>query len=412
MIKLKNNFHFIEIPNLKFNSNVIQISFFANLSEINQAARYLLSKIMENGFGTYSKMKDVTRALDEMYGANLKIDSYISGSISEFNFKISFIDSKLIHDDNLTKKIILFIREAIFQPFFNETIFLIEKDNLINEYNSVLDDKTKFAAKKIEEEYFSNSEMKQSSLGRIEDIQNLSLKDVEDAYKHLLENEFSLIFYFGNENIIDMFELFDKASDTLLGDVAYKQKLHNFKQTTIVDTVEQTTFMQMYNVSNFEINLKSRAKLSLFSAILGGTNNSLLFTNIREKQSLAYSVASWPSVLNGTLTIYAGIEEKNINKVQQTINEEIQIILNEKYDNELLDFTKTILVNSLLKEEDSISMLVSRMIQSQLLKQEYSVNDYIEEIKKITKKDLAEFTANNIFLQNQLILIPRDDRGV
>ena len=54
--------------------------------------------------------------------------------------------------------------------------------------------------------------------------------------------------------------------------------------------------------------------LRVYNTILGTMNDSVLFNIVREKHSLCYSIGSYYSKFNPSLTIYAGINKDNYEK--------------------------------------------------------------------------------------------------
>ena len=72
-------------------------------------------------------------------------------------------------------------------------------------------------------------------------------------------------------------------------------------------------------MTDFEL----RYVLNAYSYILGGGPDSKLFRNVREKNSLCYSINSVAYLLGGMLSVMAGINQDNFTKY---INENLESI--------------------------------------------------------------------------------------
>lgn len=62
----------------------------------------------------------------------------------------------------------------------------------------------------------------------------------------------------------------------------------------------------------------------LMCAVLGGTANSKLFNNVREKQSLCYYCAASYNFINGLMIVDSGVLNENIEKTEKAILKEVE----------------------------------------------------------------------------------------
>ena len=126
----------------------------------------------------------------------------------------------------------------------------------------------------------------------------------------------------------------------------------------------------------------------LANAILGSYMHSKLFTQVREKEGLAYYISSFYDPFKGILVIYAGIEYKNLNKTLEIINKQIDDIKNGNITKNELEITKKQIINDLLELEDSQSSILNRTIGISLLNNKFSLRDRINNINKVTIDDI------------------------
>lgn len=151
---------------------------------------------------------------------------------------------------------------------------------------------------------------------------------------------------------------------------------------------------------------KKLPALNLLSIILGGTMSSRLFTEVRERRGLAYFVKTeiQPYEDTGIFTIRAGLDPKRLNEAVQVISKEIYKIKKEGVtEEELRRAKKTIQGRMALALEDS-SALASFYGKQEILEGKIKTpEDKLEEVKKVTVKDV-ERVAREIFDRSKLSL--------
>ncbi len=69
---------------------------------------------------------------------------------------------------------------------------------------------------------------------------------------------------------------------------------------------------------------EERTSLVLYNTILGTMNNSVLFVNVREKNSLCYHIGSIINKYTDTIVIDSGIDAKNYKKAIKLIEESLE----------------------------------------------------------------------------------------
>ena len=82
-----------------------------------------------------------------------------------------------------------------------------------------------------------------------------------------------------------------------------------------------------------------RYAMALLNEVLGGGMSSRLFTEIREKRGLAYSVGSYPTVFDdaGHLTIMAGVSDEHVLETVDVVFDELGKLVNEPVTDDEID---------------------------------------------------------------------------
>ncbi len=149
-----------------------------------------------------------------------------------------------------------------------------------------------------------------------------------------------------------------------------------------------------------------RFKLRLLSAILGDGMSSRLFTEIRERRGLAYSIYSYVSGLHdtGAVGVYAGVDPRRIEDAIKAILGEWDRMRQESVPaDELAKAKEFVKGRLLLQMEDSFSVAAWCGRQEVLSPEVLTVDEVIEAIAAITAADIQQ-VAQGLFVRERLNL--------
>ena len=122
----------------------------------------------------------------------------------------------------------------------------------------------------------------------------------------------------------------------------------------------------------------------------GGTANSKLFQNVREKASLAYSASSSYVKAKNNIFIKCGIEIPNYNKAVKIIKEQLEDMEKGKFEtNDIEDAKRTIISNvkTISEEQDTE---ITYYFGQEISNVKYTLEEYVEKIEKVTKEQIQE----------------------
>ena len=133
-----------------------------------------------------------------------------------------------------------------------------------------------------------------------------------------------------------------------------------------------------------------RYALDMLNVVLGEGMSSRLFLEIRERRGLAYDVHSYVTHLldDGCLTIYAGVDTKNIDSTIHAILQEIERLKDRIPDAEFRKAREMTKGRMLLRTEDTRSMASWVGAQELLLGEVKSIDDVVDIVEGLTLDDL------------------------
>lgn len=221
------------------------------------------------------------------------------------------------------------LAEILTSPAFDSKEIDKEKDKLISELKSSLENPTYVANQFFNKFIFNGHPYSQSIRGTVKQINNISARQIRNHYKtYFVPNETTILFYGdidtqeAEQLIKNLFSNWQKGEKIKLNDQPI-QKLSNLK-LVLVDKPGLT--QAQIRVGNIGIsqNNPDEIPISIVNTILGDGFTSRLVEEIRVKRSLTYGARSSFQMLMQSGKFLISTFTKN-----QTVGEVIQIILDE-----------------------------------------------------------------------------------
>ncbi|MGN1443957.1 MAG: M16 family metallopeptidase, partial [Acutalibacteraceae bacterium] len=207
-----------------------------------------------------------------------------------------------------------------------------------------------------------------SEYGEIEDIKNLTPKQLFDQWKKLILTCPVTVSVIGStadtaKSVIKpYFERFEK------------QDMCELRTEFITHADEVKTVIEKQPVKQGKLVLGLRAGMTydkdnfaairLMTAIFGGGTFSKLFANVREKMSLCYHCTARLVSSKGIITIESGVETKNMQKALDAIRNELDDMRKGNFTDEVIESAKLSLCDSLNSVMDSNSSVLSWLLSS------------------------------------------------
>ena len=377
----------------KFKKVSIDVLLSDNVTKDNLSYRMLLSRVVESKSKKYDTKQKINRKLDMLYGANFGLSSSKLGNACYIDASIDGVNPKYVKDDNLLKDFFSFLHEILFNPSLDEKNVKEEKRLLIDDYKFEYENKSVYALIQSNRIAFKNELAYYKYNGEEEVVKKLKPSDLEEYYKFIMENNKVDIIVIGDvdDEVIDLSKrYFDFGKKMTINPIDLEDK--EIKEEMVVKEKAKTKQSQivMKYRTNTRINDKDDLALVLANTIFGGFSSSLLFTNVREKASLCYSISSTNSRYKGCITVTAGINRENYDKTVELIKKNLEDLKQGNFSDELLEMAKSSLISSVKKGTDSLSAIAKKIYSDELLGNEFDLYDGIDELEKLTKEDVVK----------------------
>ena len=412
----KNKYIINLIKTNRFKTIVVRLTFINNFSEEFIINVPILQKLLVTKSKKYNTNVKLVKELEKLYLPNISSSSNLYGNYFLMNFSLELINPKYTEHSMYDKSFKIF-SELLLKPVadeygFDKNIFNIDKKTVISSIERAGENGTILAENIYDKNMFKGTNYEFTTYNMLDKIKKVNNKKLYNFYKEILNNSKVIITVLGDfdENIIvkNIEKLMNKIkTNNKLGDLRLKEiptkkvnviKLEkDFYQSTLL------VGYKFYNLTDYE----KHYVLPIYNMILGSMNNSILFVNVREKNSLCYSVISYIHKMVPALTIECGINSRNYEKALNVIKKSVNLMSNK---NEIEKLYKNA-INTVNLSLNDIYDNASRIIDSYVYR-EFDNKDSIEEKREkynnVTVKDII-FLNKKMELNTILFMEGKDE---
>ena len=398
--------HFIQSE--KFKTNKIKVRFSAPMSEKTIAGRVLTASMLETSNALYPTSQAFREKLANLYGANYSTSLSRRGLVHYLDINLSFVRDQFLSRKNmLADEMLDFLKASLFFPLsngkaFDTKTFEIEKRNVLTDLEAEIENHFYHAHRELNNLFYDLPEMRIPRVATIELVEKETAETSFAAFQQMLNQDQIDFFFIGDFNEIAVREKiqefqFSEREQPL--QLSYQQNYSNITREKLEQRdVHQSIVELSYHFSS-QYGDRSHLPLIVLNGLLGGFAHSKLFVNVREKESLAYTISSSFDIFSGLMRIYAGIDRANRTKTIALINRQILDLKRGHFTDEELEQTKNMLKNSILLAQDRQNTLIERAYMSSVLGKKFlSLEAWLKALDNVSKADLIE-AAQQLKLQ-------------
>ena len=294
------------------------------------------------------------------------------------------------------------ISDITFNSVFPEKEIEKEKDVVIEEINSYLDNPSELIFDDFEELIFSNQPIGRNILGTPDSVKSFSQNKIYDFLSNNYSTRQMVFCSVGNisdEKILKLFKTHFENIVTEKG-VERTNKTWLYKPDSV--TKKMDTYQNHCIMGNLAYDLKDKRRMGMFllNNILGGQGlNSRLNLSLREKNGLAYNVESSynPYCDTGIVSIYFGTDSLYLNKSIAIAMTELKKLRTSKLGTIQLSKAKSQIKGYLARGYENHESLMLSLGKSLLIFNKIdSIEDLCKKIDDVTASELLDI-ANEVF---------------
>jgi predicted Zn-dependent peptidase len=392
--KLKNGLKIIE---LKRKSDIVTIQITINVGSNNETPNIAgISHFIEHMVFEGTKHKSPEKVANSIESLGGELSAYTSNEITCFYIKII-----KKHFD----KALEILSEIIINPLFDKKLIEKERDIILSEVKMVKDQPRHHQWTLFYQTLYDHFPAKNPIYGTEKAVKTITREDIINYFKKYYTSQNMVISVVGDiPQLKERAEkYFSKMNDKLVID-KFNEENKNRKKVK----KEKKKIHQSYCVLGYKVPKRNEYDSYIFDvikAILGRGLSGKLFRIIRIKHGLAYEVGvhNDANIHYGAFTAYFSTDKKNIKKCVDLTLEEFKK-LRKITTKELLEAKQYLEGESILSKEDS-QKFASSIGEWEFSSKAEDALDYIQKIKKVSKKDIIRVTNKYLNEKYSLAII-------
>ena len=393
--KIKHNAYNLHIiKEDKFKNTVITVSFKNKNSDKSLIERRLIKDILFESNSIYSTKRLLKIETEKLYDLDIYSEVLNLGNSIITSFNLSILNEK--YAPGLFEDSIKFISNIIFKPKnsdnkFDEKAFKKAIIKLNEDIDLYYENPTAYAMDDVLKKIGGNSPLSYSCFGDTSYLKKVKNDILYKAYLDMLKNDKIDIFIVGNvpSNVTKIISKYFKLDERILKCDSYIKHTefnNKLKEIKCVKPYNQSTLILGYKLSDLT-SYERQYVLPIYSHILGGGPDSKLFKNVREKNSLCYSIGCSYRIVSNVLFITSFIDAKDYKKTVKLIKEQVSLMSDGKFSKEDISNAKLAYLAAYESSLDSPFNIISDYTRKEYLNTDL-ISRRKRKIMKVSKKDI------------------------
>ena len=378
-----------------------------------RAARTLLAEVLTQGTETLPSRLQITRSLQDLYGANCSMYADRSLESHRVTMNLGWVGDRFLPPEELVQPRLLGLARGLLdKPRRGANGSSFDVESLERERGSALkrirerkDDRSAYAEERFLEKMCEGEpygllpwDSEEASLG-------LTADDLEDARLDLLQNAKITCIAVGPCDV-DLVETWLKdwfgrrKAIPSLPDVVHPTPgdVREFREEL---PMEQAQFHYGYRFEIPETHREHEA-LGLACSILGGGAHGRLFRVVREEKSLAYGIYAMLRAQKGLMTVSAGIDADAYEEVRGEVESQLKDLQDNGPTEEEIQFALVNRLDRLRALADSGGRLANYHLREHWAGLHRTPADRAKMLQELKPAEIAEaarrFKADSVYL--------------
>ena len=403
------NLHIIKTD--KFKTITVGVAFLRKIKKEEITIRNLLKELMVNANMNYPTERSLVMATEDLYDLKLVSANYRVGNNAIMTFRTRFLN-EIYTEKGMNEESIKFFLDLIFNPKLDSDVNKC-MEKIRKSIESLKDSKVKYALSKLLETT-GDMPYAYNGYGYLEDLEKITVNDLYDYYDSVIKNDIVDVYVVGDVNPSEIKNIFrenfklttyhKQKIDIIAPELKNVKKVLEFSEKDDVNQTQLAILCNLKGLTDYE----RKYVLPIYTGMLGGNANSILFDMVREKNSYAYYVNAIVKSYDNTLMIYSGIEHGNKDNVLKIIKRALNDIKKGKFDDDKFVSAKETLITAIKASLDSPMGIITNYYAKTLV----GSKDALERIKiinKVTRKDIVN-VSKKINLHTMFILEGQDEK--
>jgi len=300
------------------------------------------------------------------------------------------------------------LSDMIKNPLFDKIELEKERKVIFEEIKMYHDNPRMHVMDEVQKLLYTGT-MKINLAGTFKTMNSITRENLLDKFKQVYTPQNMILCVIGDANFDHLIDFVEKNFKNENGrKVPFKKfDIENSSKTEKREGIDQANIVFAYHVPVAE-DKKSYAAIALNSLMAEGLS-SRLFSEIREKRNLAYSIKG-DSNINKTFAynlIYVGAMKENVEKIKELILEEFEKVSKSLDEKELNQIKEQLVGNYQISMEDSQQQMIS-LLGYELHGNAKDFYNFEKDVLKVKLEDVKKLAASAAKDYSFFSLIPKE----
>ena len=386
----------------KFKTACMSVTLLTQLRRETAAMNAVIPFVLRRGTTRYNDMEQLSRRMDELYGAAVEPVVRRIGEIQCIGFYGSFPEPDYLPGgEALLGDTCALMAQLLLDPVTRGGLLLpqyvdSEREKLLDIIRSRMNDKRSYALTRCIEEMCCYEDFAVSRFGSESEAENIHYKKLTRHYRELIQTCPVEIFYCGKTDFKAVSAAMRDAFSAMpRGEIDYDIGT-DLRMNAVEDHVrfveEEMDVTQGKLVLGFRLGECMEEPdipaLYVFNAVYGSGATSKLFMNVREKLSLCYYASSAVYLHKGIMLVSSGIEFDKLDAARDEILAQLDSVRRGEITDDELRSAKKSVASDLRAVQDSIGELEGFYLSQALDGLDYGPAELAALAEDVTKEDV------------------------
>ena len=386
----------------KFKTACMSVTLLTQLRRETAAMNAVIPFVLRRGTTRYRDMEQLSRRMDELYGAAVEPVVRRIGEIQCIGFYGSFPEPDYLPGgEALLGDTCALMAQLLLDPVTRGGLLLpqyvdSEREKLLDIIRSRMNDKRSYALTRCIEEMCCYEDFAVSRFGSESEAENIHYKKLTRHYRELIQTCPVEIFYCGKTDFKAVSAAMRDAFSAMpRGEIDYDIGT-DLRMNAVEDHVrfveEEMDVTQGKLVLGFRLGECMEEPdipaLYVFNAVYGSGATSKLFMNVREKLSLCYYASSAVYLHKGIMLVSSGIEFDKLDAARDEILAQLDSVRRGEITDDELRSAKKSVASDLRAVQDSIGELEGFYLSQALDGLDYGPAELAALAEDVTKEDV------------------------
>ena len=386
----------------KFKTACMSVTLLTQLRRETAAMNAVIPFVLHRGTTRYGDMEQLSRRMDELYGAAVEPVVRRIGEIQGIGFYGSFPEPDYLPGgEALLGDTCALMAQLLLDPVTRGGLLLpqyvdSEREKLLDIIRSRMNDKRSYALTRCIEEMCCYEDFAVSRFGSESEAENIHYKKLTRHYRELIQTCPVEIFYCGKTDFKAVSAAMRDAFSAMpRGEIDYDIGT-DLRMNAVEDHVrfveEEMDVTQGKLVLGFRLGECMEEPdipaLYVFNAVYGSGATSKLFMNVREKLSLCYYASSAVYLHKGIMLVSSGIEFDKLDAARDEILAQLDSVRRGEITDDELRSAKKSVASDLRAVQDSIGELEGFYLSQAIDGLDYGPAELAALAEDVTKEDV------------------------